>query len=126
MNFAPKASFGMICFWQKNPPEEAMERFLKRHSSHVVGIITGFDRVLFRGNVTSICNVRGMDLFLASMRVLYKDFGKFAEMMSDKVKRHAEEYAERIGRPFIYLASSKQSKEEQARAIKERDQITEG
>jgi hypothetical protein len=67
-----------------------------------------------------------MDIFLASMRVLYKDFGKFAEMMSNKVKKHAEEYAEREGRPFIYLASSRQSKEEQARAIMERDQIAEG
>lgn len=103
-----------------------MEHFVKRHSSRIVGIITGFDRVLFRGNLSSICHLSGMDRFLASMRVLYKDFGKFAEMMSNEVKRQAEEFSKRQGRPFLYLPSSKQPKEDQARAIMERDQITKG
>lgn len=103
-----------------------MERFVKRHESRVAGSIAGFDRVLFRGNLSSICHLSGMDRLLASLRVLYKDFGKFAEKISDQVKAHAQEYAEQKGRPFLYLASSKGSKEEAASAIMKRDKITEG
>jgi hypothetical protein len=67
-----------------------------------------------------------MDRLLASLRVLYKDFSKFAEKISGQVKAHAEELAEQQGRPFLYLPSSKGSKEEAARAIMDRDKITEG
>src|SRR5262249_2970235 len=55
-----------------------------------------------------------------------KDFGQFAQRISDKVKAHAEEMAEQQGRPFIYVPSSKQSKEEIARAIMEKDNIKGG
>jgi hypothetical protein len=30
-----------------------MERFLKRHEDRIVGTITGFDRILFRGSFRS-------------------------------------------------------------------------
>src|SRR2546426_3405193 len=103
-----------------------MERFLRRHEVRIVGSIAGFDRVLFRGNLSSICHLDGMDRFLSSLRVLYKDFSKFAEKMSERIKAHAEEYAKQHGRPFVYLPSSKQSKEEAARAVMARDKITEG
>lgn len=103
-----------------------MERFMKRHESRIVGSIAGFDRILFRGNISSICHVGGMDRFLSSLKVLYKDFGTFAQKISDQVKAHAQEIAKQEGRPFIYITSAKQSKEETARAIMEQDHITEG
>ena len=37
-----------------------MERFLKRHASRVLGSISGFDRVLFRGVLRSICYAQGL------------------------------------------------------------------
>jgi len=40
-----------------------MERFVKRHSDRIVGSIAGFDQMLFRGNLGSICHVEGMDRF---------------------------------------------------------------
>jgi hypothetical protein len=103
-----------------------MERFVKRHENRIVGSITGFDRMLFRGNISSICHIGGMDRFLSSQRVLYKDFRTFALKISSQVKAHAEEVAKRESRPIMYLPSSKQSKEETARAIMKRDNITEG
>lgn len=47
-----------------------MERFLARHSSRIAGIVSGFDRLLFRGTLRSISYVEGMDRFLASQRIL--------------------------------------------------------
>ena len=103
-----------------------MERFVKRHGDRIVGSIAGFDRVLFRGNLSSICHVGGLDRFLSSQRVLYKDFKPFVEKISNEVKEHAKKFAAAKQRPFIYLASSRESKEERARQIMERDQISEG
>ena len=103
-----------------------MERFMKRHGDRIMGSITGFDRVLFRGNLSSICHLGGLDRFLSSQRILYKDFGLFVQKVTARVKAHAEELAAANGRPMIHLASPKTSKEEQARAIMERDGITEG
>jgi len=103
-----------------------MERFLKRHEGRVLGTIAGFDRVLFRGNLSSICHLGGMDRFMSSQRVLYKDFKPFVEKISERVKEHAKQLAAAAQRPFIYLAFSGASKEERARQIMEQDQITEG
>lgn len=103
-----------------------MERFVKRHGDRIVGSIAGFDRVLFRGNLSSICHLKGFDRFLSSQRILYKDFGMFAQKVTAQVKAHAEQLAAASGRPLIHLPSPKTSKEDQARAIMERDGITEG
>ena len=61
---------------------EIMERFLARYGDRIVGSIAGFDRILFRGSLLSICHRKGMDVFLASQRVLYKDFGAFVQNLS--------------------------------------------
>lgn len=103
-----------------------MGRFLRRHQSRIVGSITGFDRVLFRGTLLSICHVGGMDRFLSSQRVLYKNFGAFAHRLSDVVKTNAQEIAAKYKRPYIYLESPKQSKEEIARAIMKKNRIRQG
>jgi hypothetical protein len=103
-----------------------MERFVKRYADRIVGSIAGFDRILFKGNLSSICHVEGMDRFLSSQRVLYKDFGTFVQRISKRVKECAEQMARDNGRPLIHLSSPKASKEEFVREIIERDQIREG
>jgi hypothetical protein len=103
-----------------------MERFLKRHGNRIVGSIAGFDRVLFRGNLGAICHLGGFDRFLSSQRILYKDFGMFAQKLTAQLKAHAEQMARASGRPMVHLSSPKTSKEEQARAILEREGITDG
>lgn len=103
-----------------------MERFLKRHESRIKGIIAGFDRVLFIGTLRSISHVSGMDIFLRSHHILYKDFKPFAENLTHQIKTHAEKIAQKHGRPFLYLSSSKIRKEEAARRIMLQDKITQG
>ena len=103
-----------------------MKRFVKRHEGRIAGTIAGFDRVLFRGNLSSICHLGGMDRFLSSQKVLYKDFKPFVEKISNRVKEQAKQMAAAQQRPYIYLTSSQGSKEERAREIMERDQIKMG
>ncbi|MCC7085375.1 MAG: hypothetical protein IT427_10245, partial [Pirellulales bacterium] len=103
-----------------------MQRFLQRHEGQVLGVLSGFDRVLFRGTLRSLEYLKGFDVFLGARGVLYKDFGKFAERLSDRIKEHARQFAERHGRPLIYLPSASESKEEVARRIARRDGVQEG
>jgi len=103
-----------------------MERFVKRHGDRIVGSIAGFDRILFRGNLSSICHVEGMDRFLSSQHVLYKDFSAFVQRISKRVKECAEQMAAELGRPLIHLKSAKESKEDFVRQLLEQQDISEG
>lgn len=103
-----------------------MQGFLKRHEDRVVGVLSGFDRLLFRGTLRCLEYQDGVEAFLATHRVLIKDFGKFAEGLSHEVKEHAKAYAQERGRPLIYLPSTTTSKEDTARRIMKEDRIEEG
>lgn len=103
-----------------------MNEFIERHKNDVIGVLSGFDRMLFRGTLRSISYGDGLDRFLGAAGVKYKDFATFAEGLSQRLKEHAEAMAKAAGRPFEYLHSSSQSKEERARQIAGRDGIEQG
>jgi hypothetical protein len=103
-----------------------MKRFLERHRSRVTGTLSGFDRVLFRGTLRSIAYVSGLEVFLYSQHVLFKDFGGYAERLSQRIIEQAKFTASKLKRPYQYLQSSKASKEELALQIIERDGIKQG
>ncbi len=103
-----------------------MERFLDRHRPNIVGVLSGFDRILFRGSLRSLSYVNGMSKFLSSHGVLLKDFGPFASRVSGRLKERSQQVAEAAGRPWVYIESPKVSKEDIARRIAERDDIREG
>ena len=103
-----------------------METFVKRHEKDIIGLLHGFDRMRFRGTLRSISYADGFDRFLGAVGVRYKDFGSYVQGLSERLKDHARQVAARAGRPLEYLASSRQEKEAVAKAIAERDGITEG
>lgn len=103
-----------------------MERFLERHRDRITGTLSGFDRVLFRGTLRSIAHVKGLRVFLYSRGVLMKDFSSFVLSLSQRLVEHAKQLASDWGRPYVYLPSSKGSKEELALQIMERDSIKQG
>jgi hypothetical protein len=103
-----------------------MKRFLERHSDRISGTLSGFDRVLFRGTLRSIAYVSGLEVFLYSQHVLFKDFGGYAESLSQRIIEQAKLTASKLERPYQYLQSSKASKEELALQIMKRDDIKQG
>jgi len=103
-----------------------MRAFLDRHQEKIVGVLSGFDRLLFRGTLRCLEYQKGFEAFLATHRVLYKDFATFAQRLSDEVKSHAKAFARRHGRPLIYLSSPATSKEDFVRRIMQRDGIQQG
>lgn len=103
-----------------------MHRFLQRHAQKVIGVLSGFDRLVFRGTLRHLAYVTGFQKFLSKQGVLLKDFKPYAESMTNQLKEASCRLAEESGRPVRYLPSSRTSKEEVARQIAAEDGIEEG
>ena len=103
-----------------------MDDFLKRHAPAVEGVISGFDRLIFRGVLRSINYARGLDKFLGAHHIALKDFSSFVRQSTATLAEHAQQTALRAGRPYVYLPSAGTRKDEYAREIAERDALTTG
>jgi hypothetical protein len=104
-----------------------MNSFIQAHLSKVTGIVSGWDRLRFRGTLRMLANVTGLWRFLrCTGRVLLKDFGKHAEELSQQTRAQSLAVAEAQGRPVEHLQSPNVCKEDVAREIQRRDGIKEG
>ena len=103
-----------------------MQAFLHVFAGLVWGVLHGFDRLVFRGHLRQLTTVPGMDRFLHTNRVLYKDFKTYVQQRTEQLIDASLDAARRQQRPIIYLPSSSLSKEEQALQIATRDGIRQG
>ncbi|WP_291984509.1 hypothetical protein [Candidatus Accumulibacter sp. ACC007] len=108
-----------------------MDIFLNKHQESILGVVEGFDRIIFKGYLTSMFPDGAFGRYLSKRGVLLKDAGKFFESETKTLVEHAKTTAEEAGRPYHFLASahthaSGRSKEAMARAIAEQDGIAEG
>jgi hypothetical protein len=103
-----------------------MKSFLYKHAASVIGVLSGFDRLVFRGSLREICYAAGMRRYLWQTQVLLKGFGAHADAVTDRIKAASTKKAETLGREVRYLASAGTRKETVAREIAARDGITEG
>jgi hypothetical protein len=103
-----------------------MNAFIHEHMDSVAGVISGWDRLRFRGTLRMLANVVGMFRFLCYTGHLLKDFGAYALSLSQMVRAASLGVAQACGRPIIYLNSPSICKEDKAAEIEERDGIREG
>lgn len=103
-----------------------MKKFIAKFGDKINGILSGFDRLVFRGHLRGISYVAGMERYLWANQVLKKEFGEQAEKVTEQLKEASLAEARRNKRPVQYLASSKTSKEDVARAIAAKDGIGNG
>src|SRR5438046_3572104 len=47
----------------------AMQEFIAKHRDEITGVLSGFDRLVFRGTLRSLSHVNGMDTYLAMNKV---------------------------------------------------------
>ena len=102
------------------------ESFLSKFGQNITGILSGFDRIRFRGTLRLLFQPAAMERYLCSCGVLIKEFKHFAESVTAKVKAAAYRSAAAAKRPVQYLSSPKLSKEAYARQIAVEDRIKEG
>jgi hypothetical protein len=102
-----------------------MKQFIEKYGSLTTGVLSCFDRVVLRGHLPI---VRGdqLEQVMARHGVLVKDFGKWVQRQSERVREQAERIAAEAGRPLVYLTGSRERKEDLVRKIAEHDGITDG
>jgi hypothetical protein len=103
-----------------------VNEFLHRHAGCVIGCLSGFDRLLFRGTVRLLASASGLMSYLWSARVPLKDFGEWSAALTARVRGESEAVMRDAGRPLLYLNDPSASKEELARSIARRDRVEEG
>lgn len=103
-----------------------MHEFIAKHQDKIIGTLSGFDRLVFRGTLRSIVHDAGMKRYLWANQVLLKDFGAHVEQVSRRLKEASVAEAQSLGRPVQYLTSSQVSKEEIARGIAAKAGIRDG
>jgi hypothetical protein len=100
-----------------------MLSFLTRHASRVKGVLSGFDRVRFRGTLRWLAHVKGLLGYLSYKSVLLKEFKEHAVSLTESIKQATKQIA---SEPIEYLPSSQSDKQDVACEIAEREGITEG
>lgn len=108
------------------PPNHALNPFIAQHQPDVLGILHCFDRLRLQGSLRYLYCREVFTEYLSQAKVLFKDFKGFATGLTAQVCQRAEDLAQSLGRPFIYLASSALSKEEAAHKLILQDNIQEG
>ena len=103
-----------------------MEQFLSKHARAVIGTLSGFDRLVFRGTLRFLAHHTGMVGYLWSMGVRLQAFAEHAEELTRRLKDASQALALGTNRPIRYLASSAINKEEIAREIARADGIEQG
>ena len=60
-----------------------MDIFLEKHRESILGVVEGFDRIIFKGYLTSMFPDGAFGRYLYKRGVLLKDAGKFFESETD-------------------------------------------
>lgn len=82
-----------------------MTSFLHRFGSKILGTLSGFDRVRFRGTFPRLANTGGLLGWLQAKGILLKDFTDQAEAHTQRLRQELEKNAADAGRPLEYLPS---------------------
>jgi hypothetical protein len=106
--------------------KDATMKLMELYQDKVMGAIRGLDRIRFRGTLRWLASQRGLSSFMSRSHMLLKDFGRWAESLTLKVRRSCEAKAEELGIETRYLMRSSTDKEELARQIADSNGIKEG
>lgn len=103
-----------------------MMKIISKFSDKIKGSLSTFDRMIFKGHLMDFFIMQNRHYFLNQEKVLLKDFGAYAQKVTEEIKNNAKQIAESANRPYIYLNSPKIKKEKTALEIARKDQIQEG
>jgi len=70
-----------------------MKTFIRRHEASIHGVLSGFDRIRFRGTLRSVCYPEGLLKYLCFLKVLLMAFKAFFDGTSRKLKLATERLA---------------------------------
>ncbi len=65
-----------------------MNQFNQKYGESVTGTLSGWDRLVFRGTLRTLCFAQGMMGYLYRAGVLLKNFGTHAQAMTYEIYRN--------------------------------------
>ena len=104
--------------------DNTMRAFLDQHAESILGTLTCFDRLIFKGYLP-ISHERGLQALFYHQNWLVKDFKVHAQDLSGRIAAHAKALANAQGRPFIPL-EGRHNKEQLVQEIFQRQPVAEG
>jgi len=109
-------------FWKN----DAMKQFITKHDRSIVGVLSGWDRIRFRGTFRALAVTRLMMSWLLDRQVMLKHFKPLTLELTAALKASVDEVAAAAGRTVKYLASSALSKEDLVQELIRREGIRQG
>jgi len=104
-----------------------MDTLLTRFASKVNSVLTGFDRIVFKGSIRPIVYAAGMESFLIARNILNKDFKPYAIAQSQAIVTSAERISnDQCGSGITYIRSVNTRKEALAHEQQKKNGITQG
>jgi hypothetical protein len=101
-----------------------MKDFLAAHGNKIKGVLSCFDRLIFRGYLP-VANGAEMAKLINRRDIDYRTLKDFLLGNAERIKQRAVEMAGQAGRPFQHL-QNRIPMEREARKIAERDQVAAG
>ena len=93
-----------------------MKRLLACFGKAVQGVLTGFDRIVFKGTILPLAHEAGAMSFLRWRGVLNRDYKNWMLAQTDALVPSVDRYArEQSGRPITHLSTWRMDKEQLAR-----------
>lgn len=104
-----------------------MATLIQKLGSIVKGTLSGFDRIVFKGNILPLMHEAGVSSFLYSKGILNKDYKAWMTEQTSCIVDRSEVFSQQhTGQPITYITSYKQRKEEIARQRQEELGISQG
>jgi hypothetical protein len=106
--------------------ENAMQQFIARFRDMIQGVVSGFDRLLFRGSLRQLNHAHGMEVFLYLNNILFKDYDNYVKGVSRRLKQASIASVLEQKLPVEYLRGGDTDKDGRARQIAAERGITSG
>src|SRR4051812_13563204 len=103
-----------------------MNQFTSKYADSLRGVLSGFDRLVFRGCLRTLASAQGMMGYLTYCNLRLDDFAEHAQKVTERIREAVLLPFQQANRPVQYLPSAHTSKENLARQIAQQDGITQG
>jgi len=89
----------------------------ERHSHHIAGVLSCYDRVIVQGILPVFCYADGMSAYLSKRGIRIFDFTSFVKPLTDSIKSNAEALASASGLQIDYVRKKNFRKEDKIKAV---------
>ena len=114
-----------------------MQQFIDKYNQQIRGVLTGFDRLVFRGSLRRLnyghwnpalraVVACGMEQYLWQNQILFKDYARHVKKVSEQIKQASLSRYKEQDLPVIFLRSPRTDKEALARQVAAQNKIRQG